>query len=282
MLERPHGSAELLAHAMLRAHEIRLLCFAAFRAKEPVPATSMVLPQRNSRRPSAPDFRVQRNSRDRRRRENRIVTVIYRGKHIVHSLQCPDLNHVERLVDLGRPIPLIFTSTARLVLALFLALALFLGLVTAAAQAQQVGKVSGLPLPRFVSLKSDRVNLREGPSKDHRTTWVFERAGLPVEITAEFETWRKVRDSDGTEGWVLHSLLSGRRTALVAPWKKDQIFTLFAKPSAGAAPTARLQPGVIANIKTCDGSWCRVFGDGFDGFIQQTDLWGVYPNEKIE
>jgi SH3-like domain-containing protein len=151
-----------------------------------------------------------------------------------------------------------------------------------AAHAQQTGKVSGLPLPRFVSLKSDRVNLREGPSKDHRTTWVFERAGLPVEITAEFDTWRKVRDSEGTEGWVLHSLLSGRRTALVAPWRKDQVFTLYAKPSTSSGPTARLQPGVIANIKTCDGSWCQVFGDGFEGYIEQTSLWGVYQNEKIE
>src|SRR5262245_12595892 len=73
---------------------------------------------------------------------------------------------------------------------------------------------TGLPVPRYVSLKTDRVNLREGPSKDHRTAWVFQRAGLPVEIVAEFETWRRIRDSEGTEGWVLHSLLSGRRTAL--------------------------------------------------------------------
>ncbi len=92
------------------------------------------------------------------------------------------------------------------------------------ADADQKGSASGLPVPRYVSLKSDRVNLREGPSKDHRTVWVFQRAGLPVEITAEFEIWRKVRDSEGTEGWVLHSLLSGRRTALVAPWKKAMRF----------------------------------------------------------
>src|ERR1700743_2203891 len=100
------------------------------------------------------------------------------------------------------------------------------------ARADQNGSVSGLPVPRYVSLKSDRVNLREGPSKDHRTTWIFERAGLPVEVTAEFETWRKVRDSEGSEGWVLHSLLSGRRTALVTPWKKDAAaVTLYAKAS---------------------------------------------------
>lgn len=165
---------------------------------------------------------------------------------------------------------------------MILGLSFFFVLAGIAAQAQQTGKVSGLPLPRFVSLKSDRVNLREGPSKDHRTTWVFERAGLPVEITAEFDMWRKVRDSEGTEGWVLHSLLSGRRTALVAPWKKTQIFSLFTAANASSAPAARLQPGVIANIKSCDGTWCRVFGDGFEGYIEQTNLWGVYPNEKIE
>ena len=115
------------------------------------------------------------------------------------------------------------------------------------------------------------MNLREGPSKDHRTTWIFERAGLPVEITAEFETWRKIRDSEGSEGWVLHSLLSGRRTGLVTPWKKDD-----------AAPVARLEPNVLANIRSCDRSWCRVSGEGYDGFIKQTDLWGVYPNETVE
>jgi len=150
------------------------------------------------------------------------------------------------------------------------------------AQADQVGSVSGLPVPRYVSLKSDRVNLREGPSKDHRTVWVFQRARLPVEITAEFDIWRKVRDSEGTEGWVLHSLLSGRRTALVAPWKKGIDSILYSKASPRSAPVAKLQPNVIANVRGCDGAWCRVSGDGFDGFIEQSNLWGVYPNEKIE
>ena len=147
---------------------------------------------------------------------------------------------------------------------------------------EQRGSVSGLPVPRFVSLKADRVNLREGPSRDHRTTWVFQRAGLPVEVTAEFDVWRKVRDSEGTEGWVLHSLLSGRRTALIAPWKKGEVFTLRAQPTPHAAPVAQLQSEVIANIRSCDGSWCHISGDGFDGYIAQTSLWGVYPNEKIE
>src|ERR1700736_4441380 len=121
-------------------------------------------------------------------------------------------------------------------------------------RAEQIGSASGLPVPRYVSLKSDRVNLREGPSKDHRTVWVFQRAGLPVEITAEFEIWRKIRDSEGSEGWVLHSLLSGRRTALVLPSRKADTVELFAKPGNRADAIARLQAGVIGSVRACDGT----------------------------
>jgi SH3-like domain-containing protein len=155
-------------------------------------------------------------------------------------------------------------------------------LAYAPAQAQQVGSVTGLPLPRYVSLKSDRVNLREGPSKDHRTAWLFQRAGLPVEITAEFDTWRKVRDSEGSEGWVLQALLSGRRTVIISPWKKGEIMPLYAKPQDNAETVANLQAGVIANIKRCDKGWCRIYGTGYDGYISQKMLWGVYPDEKVE
>lgn len=157
------------------------------------------------------------------------------------------------------------------------AILLLMAFAPAAAQ-QQTGPVSGLPVPRFVSLKSDRVNLREGPSKDHRTLWVFERAGLPVEVTAEFETWRRIRDSEGTEGWVLHSLLSGRRTALVPPWKKEPV---LAYERDRKTPVAKLSPGVIANLRSCDGAFCRVSGEGFDAYVNQESLWGVYPGETI-
>jgi SH3-like domain-containing protein len=150
------------------------------------------------------------------------------------------------------------------------------------AAADPTGSVTKLPLPRFASLKTDRVNLREGPSKDHATKWVYERAGLPVEITAEFEIWRRIRDSEGVEGWVLHSLLSGRRTALVTPNKKGENSEIYARPSDSAALSATLQAGVIVNIRNCDGAWCLVDGDGFKGYIEQVKLWGVYPNERVE
>ena len=152
---------------------------------------------------------------------------------------------------------------------------------TISADAQSIGAVSNLPVPRFVSLKSDRVNVREGPAKDHATRWVYQRAGLPVEITAEFEIWRKIRDSEGGEGWVLHSLLSGRRTALVLQGKTPGNVSLYAKPNMQTETTAALQPGVIGSIKTCDGNWCRIYGDEFDGFIPQSAVWGAYPGEKI-
>ena len=155
-------------------------------------------------------------------------------------------------------------------------------LAAASAVADPVGSVTKLPLPRFASLKTDRVNLREGPSKDHATKWVYERVGLPVEITAEFEVWRRVRDSEGVEGWVLHSLLSGRRTALVAPGKTADAVRLLEKPVPTADLAATLQAGVIVNVKSCDGQWCYVDADGFKGYVEQFKLWGVYPNEKIQ
>ena len=154
-----------------------------------------------------------------------------------------------------------------------------------------LGPVTKLPLPRYASLKTDRVNLREGPSKDHRTLWVFQRAGLPVEIVGEFETWRRIRDSEGTEGWVLHSLLSGRRTAIVnaGPDKgaEKAAVSLRAKADEGAEDEARLQTGVIGSVKSCTGTWCRLIVTlpnrrDVDGYIRQTRLWGVYPNEVVE
>jgi len=159
-----------------------------------------------------------------------------------------------------------------------------LGLAGFSACAQQaVGTATGLPVPRYVSLKSDHVNLREGPSKDHATKWIYQRAGLPVEITAEYEIWRRIRDSEGSEGWVLHSLLSGKRTVLVSPWKKDvPPLPLRVEPGDDANITAKLSPGVIAGVKKCDGTWCRLKGEGYDGYMPQTNLWGVYPGEKVE
>ena len=117
---------------------------------------------------------------------------------------------------------------------------------------------SGLPVPRYVSLKSDHVNVRIGPTKDNDVAWVYTRAGLPVEITAEFENWRRVRDSEGAEGWVYHSLLSGRRTAVVTMKHKDDLAPLYDRADATSAIAARLQAGVVAQVKKCDEHWCHI------------------------
>jgi SH3-like domain-containing protein len=145
-----------------------------------------------------------------------------------------------------------------------------------------VGPRSGLPIPRFVSLKPDRVNVRGGPTRDHEVTFVYTRAGLPVEITAESDNWRRIRDWEGSEGWVYHSLLSGRRTAVVTPKDKDQLVPLYDRGDSNGVVVARLQAGVLALVKHCTGSWCRIVGSGFDGWVVQEHLWGVYPNEKVE
>ena len=145
------------------------------------------------------------------------------------------------------------------------------------------GSQSRLPIPRFVSLKSDKVNVRKGPSTDQAIVWVFARAGLPVEIIAESDNWRRVRDSEGADGWVFHSLLSGRRTALVSPWSKGkESVTMHVSSSKSSRAVAQLQSGVIGNVVECDGEWCELTVDGYDGYVEQDKLWGVYRGEKVQ
>ncbi|MCX2724811.1 SH3 domain-containing protein [Roseibium salinum] len=151
----------------------------------------------------------------------------------------------------------------------------------ASAQGTTTG-ASGLPVPRFVSLKSDRVNVRVGPSRDHDIAWTFVHSGLPVEIIQEFDNWRRIRDWEGKQGWVFHSLLSGRRTALVTPWEKNDRTPLRARARSDADIVAELQPFVLTSVSECAGGWCRVNGEKYDGWLDQTRLFGVYPDEVID
>jgi len=141
---------------------------------------------------------------------------------------------------------------------------------------------SGLPIPRFVSLKAEKVNVRRGPSSDHAVAWVFQRKGLPVEIVAEFENWRRIRDSDGAEGWILQNLLSGRRTAVVAPWRGGQTLPMYDRPNQAGGTLARISSGVVGNIEQCTGEWCEVSAGGYDGWVEQSQLWGAYPGEPVD
>ncbi len=145
---------------------------------------------------------------------------------------------------------------------------------------------SGLSVPRFVSLKTDRVNLRQGPGTEYPTAWVFRRVGLPVEVIKEFESWRQIRDAEGTTGWVLGTMLSGRRTALILPWEakagQKAMATLRNDDSERADAFAEVEAGVLANIISCDGQWCRVSVGGYRGYIEQAKLWGAYQGEVIK
>jgi len=166
-----------------------------------------------------------------------------------------------------------------------LSLIVFVAVAGTARAEVAVGTASGLPVPRFVSLKTDKVNTRIGPAKHYETKWVYQRSGLPVEITAEFENWRRIRDADGTEGWVYHSLLSGRRTGVVLARDKkdkDELVSLYAGRDADSGVVAKLEPGVQGNVTRCIDGWCQFRGRGFEGWIQQVRLWGVYANEKVD
>jgi SH3-like domain-containing protein len=188
-------------------------------------------------------------------------------------------------VDLGRgvrPRPNPLSGLCSWAAAVLAVVALIGGSAALAANDVGTGSASGLPVPRFVSLKPDRVNVRSGPTRDHEVAFMFTRPALPVEITAESDNWRRIRDWEGSEGWVYHSMLSGRRTALVTAKQPDQLVPLYEEADTASALVARLQPGVLGTVKQCSGTWCRIAGTGFDGWIAQDRLWGVYPNEKVE
>jgi len=178
------------------------------------------------------------------------------------------------------------STILRFCLALSLALG---GIVMSAApslaQAAGTKGPSGLPLPRFVSLKSKRVNLRIGPSTDYSVSWLYLKSGLPVEIIQEYDNWRRVRDADGTEGWVSQTLLSGERTAVAAPWMRGNGPDVYVNMRRDSQPTAaviaKLEPGVVIALEECNGNWCRAAADGLKGWVAQSEIWGAYPGEAF-
>jgi SH3-like domain-containing protein len=141
------------------------------------------------------------------------------------------------------------------------------------------GAVTNLPLPRYVSIRSDTANARRGPGLDHRIDWEFVRRGLPVEVTAEYGNWRRVRDADGVGGWVHHTLLSGVRTALV---RGADVAALRADPQEDARIRAMLEPGVVARLEACEGEWCEVKAGAVEGWLPRAAIWGVGDGEEID
>ena len=152
---------------------------------------------------------------------------------------------------------------------------LSLNVLASASFAAERGPVTNLPLPRFVSMKAAEVNVRRGPSLSHRIDWVYKRRDMPLEITAEYGHWRRVRDRDGAGGWVHYALLSGVRAVIV----DQDLLALHQRPEADSNVTARLEMGVIARLGECGIDWCELSADGYKGWADKSALWGVGLDE---
>ncbi len=144
--------------------------------------------------------------------------------------------------------------------------------------AEEVKEGPQLPVPRFVSLATDEVNVRTGPGLRYPIKLIIRKDGLPVEIIREFDVWREIRDVEGDSGWVHKSMLSGRRGVVV----KGHVQTLLKMPEEGARPVVKLEPGVIADLEKCEGEWCNIEAASYEGWMKREDLWGVYKDEKFE
>jgi SH3-like domain-containing protein len=133
-------------------------------------------------------------------------------------------------------------------------------------------------MPRFASLRADAVNLRAGPGDRYPIQWVYQRKGLPVEITAAFDVWRKIRDFEGVEGWVHQRMIAAQRNVMV----QGGLRTLRVAPDPNAAPVARAEAGAVARLVECRGAWCEIEAQGTTGWLMRSDVWGVYPDETVQ
>ncbi len=140
------------------------------------------------------------------------------------------------------------------------------------------GPVTNLPLPRYVSLKADKANVRRGPSLSHKIDWIFTRRGMPLLLTGEYGHWRRVSDRDGAGGWVHYALLSGVRTVIV----EQDLLPLHARPDSGARINAYAEAGVIARLGSCNATMCRISAGGQSGWAVKSALWGVEADELRE
>lgn len=134
-----------------------------------------------------------------------------------------------------------------------------------------------LPVPRFVSIKSSEVNMRVGPGTRYSINWVYKRENYPVEIIEEFDQWRKIRDKDGTTGWVHKQMLQGRRYGIV----QGAVRVLRQDPEEKTRPVLRMEPGVIVRLIECEKDWCRLQVDGRKGWLEKKSFWGAYAKEEF-
>lgn len=175
--------------------------------------------------------------------------------------------------------------------ALLLLVLLTAGCLAAGLARAAEGEATGLPLPRFATTRSSPINVRVGPSTRYDIAWVYVKPGTPVEIVQEFDTWRKIRDFDGSVGWVHQNLLSGKRAGLAAPWTEEETTPLLSGRDPEGGVRAWLTSKFRVDIKSCDGQWCAVSATSkleegrtasYSGYLPQAKLWGVYQGEAFD
>jgi len=166
------------------------------------------------------------------------------------------------------------TAVSKITLLLIFASALIIPLF-GFTQEPQKGQVTNLPIPRYVSLKVKEANARRGPSLSHKIDWIYKRQNMPLEIYAEYENWRRVRDFEGLGGWVHYTLLSGIRYVLI----KNDLLEMRLLPSIDAQVIAKVPQHNIATLDKCNKDWCRIIDDGYKGWVPKNGIWGVYENE---
>lgn len=155
---------------------------------------------------------------------------------------------------------------------------LIAAVLAAASPAAAAETGTGDKLPRFASLRSDQVNLRVGPGENYPIEWVLTRKDMPVEIVKEFQNWRMIQDWQGSTGWVLDRMITAKREIIVA----GAIRALHRRPDSASPTIARAEPGVVARLLECRGAWCRVEAGNFTGWLQRSEIWGVYPDETVQ
>ena len=131
---------------------------------------------------------------------------------------------------------------------------------------------SGMPVPRYVSLKFDKVNARAGPGDDHKLLFVYRVRGLPLQVIAETSEWRRVCDPEGTLAWVHKRVTDGRRTTINM---SGHPVPLLKHPKEGFKEAAYLNPKALATLDRCDKGWCKVKADHASGWVREGALWGT-------
>ncbi|RRH70230.1 SH3 domain-containing protein [Falsigemmobacter faecalis] len=141
-----------------------------------------------------------------------------------------------------------------------------------------IGCVTRRALPRYVSLKGAEARARRGPGSDHRVDWIYQRQGLPLKVTAEYENWRRVEDSEGAGGWMHFALLSNNRSAMIMAEMAD----IYDAAGTHGSLTARAQQGAVVRLQQCAPEWCRISAEGIRGWVKKSDIWGVEPGEVFD